>query len=69
MFFIIHKNDSVKSKRKRTKIEETRSKSHDAHTPKTAEIWHEKGRISAVYELISPKLPQNVTFCLQGSFY
>ena len=48
--------------KKRTNIEETRSKSHDAHAPKTAEIGHENGWISAVYEHISPKLPHNVIF-------
>ena len=59
IFYLVHKNYSVKSKQKN---EETRSKSHDAHAPKTAEIWHENGRISAVYGPISSKPPQNVLF-------
>ena len=53
MFFLVHNNHSVISKiKKRKNIEETRSKSifcHGSHAPKTAEIWHENGRISTVY--------------------
>ena len=48
--------------KKRKDIEETKSKSHDANAPKTAKIWHENGRISAVYEPISSKPPHNIIF-------
>ena len=65
IFSLVHKNHSVKLKRIKNKIEETRSKSifcHDAHAPRIVEIWHKNGRILAVYGPISPKLPQNVIF-------
>ena len=62
ILFFVSEESLCDIEKKKEKIEETRSKSHDSHSQKRPKFGIKIAEISAVYEPISSKLSQDVPF-------